>query len=166
MLEGFDTNVAICVIKPKNCVCYEHKFLRRLLVMWFLDSMNDHHGIFNGRNEVLAKVIFSQASVILFTVGGGLVPRESGLVRGVSNFFWGGFSKFFGGLQIFGGGFLQIFLGGLQIFGGRGVSNFSGGGGAGGSAGTHPTGMHSCYLLFTHNIFFIILAHYCLALCQ
>ena len=33
MLGGFDTNVAICVIKPKKFVRYEHKFLRRLLVM-------------------------------------------------------------------------------------------------------------------------------------
>ena len=33
MLGGFDTNVVICVIKPKKCVCYEQKFLRQLLVM-------------------------------------------------------------------------------------------------------------------------------------
>ena len=33
MLGGFDTNVAICVLKPKKFVRYEQKFLRRLLVM-------------------------------------------------------------------------------------------------------------------------------------
>ena len=62
-----------------------------------------HTSIITGRNEVLAKVIFSQASVILLT-GGGLVP---------------------GGLQFFRGGGLQ-FSGGSPIF--RGVSNFPVGG--------------------------------------
>ena len=33
MFGGSDTNVAICVIKPKNFVPYEHKFLGGLLLM-------------------------------------------------------------------------------------------------------------------------------------
>ena len=83
-------------------------------------SLHNINGKFiTGRNEVLAKVIFSQASVILFT--GGVWSR------GVSNFS--------GGLQIF--GVVSKFSEGLQIFGGSpnfwgvskflGVSNFSGG---------------------------------------
>ena len=76
--------------------------------------------------------------------------------------FGGGCLQFFGGgvfLQIFGcvcggGGFLQILEGGLQIL--EGVSNFSGGGSlqfseyGQRSAGTHPTGMHSCYSIKLH----------------
>ena len=45
MLGGFDTNVTICVIKPKHFVHYEHKFLRRLLVMYQktpIDSSASH----------------------------------------------------------------------------------------------------------------------------
>ena len=93
-----------------------------------------------GRNEVLAKVIFSQACVKNSVHrGGGVCSKFSGgvsapnfqggcllqIFRGVSapNFRgWGGVcSKFSGG----GGCLLQIFRGGclLQIFGG-GVSNF------------------------------------------
>ena len=88
--------------------------------------------IITGRNEVLAKVIFSQASVIHSVHRGGL-QFFGGLSKfskgeGVSNFLGGlqiwGVSKFSGGLQIFGEGgwFLQIFwgvskfLGGLQFF--------------------------------------------------
>ena len=68
--------------------------------------------------------------------------------------FSGGFLQIFGGLQFFGGEFLQFFGGVPPNF--WGVSNFSGGGflqffGGGSppeyghrSAGTHPTGMHSC----------------------
>ena len=95
-----------------------------------MDSQNSKQclSIFTGRNEVLAKVIFSQACVILSTGGSG-----PGGVSGP------------GGLQILGGvwsrGVLQIFRGGgvwsrgvLQIFGGGrglvpgGFSKFSGGG--------------------------------------
>ena len=110
--------------------------------------------IFTGRNEVLAKVMFLQAFVILSTggclvQGGCLVLGGSGpggvwsrggclqfggfsnfsggspIFRGVSNFFWGGaVSRFSRGSP--------IFRGGLQPeYGQR-------------SAGTHPTGMHSC----------------------
>ena len=63
-----------------------------------------------GRNEVLAKVIFSQACVILFT------GRQGGSgSRGSSKFL---------GVSIFSGG-------SPPEYGQR-------------SAGTHPTGMHSC----------------------
>ena len=88
-----------------------------------------------GRNEVLAKVIFLHLSVILFTGGGS--------------------SKFGGGLFLGGGMFLQIFLGGVSFWGGS--SKFSGGEGGSPpeygqrSAGTHPTGMHSCMLVFLTN---------------
>ena len=40
MLGGFDTNVTICELKPKNFVRYEHKFLWRLLVMTDLFDIN------------------------------------------------------------------------------------------------------------------------------
>ena len=64
--------------------------------------------------------------------GGGVSNFSGGspIFGGVSNwggclqFFWGGFSNFSGGLQFFGGG----------VYGQR-------------SAGTHPTGMHSCLCL-------------------
>ena len=79
--------------------------------------------IITGRNEVLAKVIFSQASVCPQGGGGLGIPA---CLAGQSQ----------GGLQFFGG--VSNFPGG----GGRGVSNFSEYGQR--SAGTHPTGMHSC----------------------
>ena len=81
--------------------------------------------IFTGRNEVLAKVIFSQACVILFTGGsgpGGVPPNFGGVLQIFGgfppNFFWGGSSKFSGGSP--------------PEYGQH-------------SAGTHPTGMHSCF---------------------
>ena len=88
--------------------------------------------LITGRNEVLAKVIFSQASVILFKggfskfSGGSPNFRGGGLqIFGGSPIFRGeGFSKFWGGSPNF-WGVLQIFGGGLQFF--RGVSKFSGG---------------------------------------
>ena len=79
--------------------------------------------IITSRNEVLAKVIFLQVCVILFT--GGV------LSWGVPPNFWGGFLQNLGGfLQIFlggssskfSGGFLQIFWGVLQILEGGGSS--------------------------------------------
>ena len=100
--------------------------------------------LFTGRNEVLAKVIFLHLSVILFT-GGAL---DFALI------FRGGALDF---ALIFGGGcsrFCSNFSGGAPdfalIFRGGGSSKFSGGGGGfppeygQRSAGTHPTGMHSC----------------------
>ena len=74
--------------------------------------------IFTGRNEVWAKVIFSQACVILFT-GGCLLQIFGGVC-----------SKFSGGclLQIFGGGGFQFLEYGQRL------------------AGTHPSGMHSCLI--------------------
>ena len=78
--------------------------------------------VITGRNEVLAKVMFLQASVILST--GGVCSNFLG--EGCAPFFGGGVLQFFGGvLQFFGGGVLQ-FLGGALIFRG-GCSNFSGG---------------------------------------
>ena len=85
--------------------------------------------------------------------GGGLNPNFQGgcVVRGVPPNFPGGCLQFFGGSP--------IFRGVSPIF--RGVSNFSGGSPIfqGGlqfleygkrSAGTHPTGTHSClYLILT-----------------
>ena len=86
-----------------------------VLIFFLFEQLLTHWSIFTGRNEVLAKVIFSQASVILFT--GGVLQ------------IFGGFSKFSGDLQIFGGfskfSGVSKFLGGLQIFGG--ISKFSGG---------------------------------------
>ena len=87
--------------------------------------------IITGRNEVLAKVIFSQASVIHSVHGGGVWSRG-----GAPN-FQGGFLQICGGVPPnFRGGFLQIFKGGgvppnffggfLQILGGF-FQNFWGG---------------------------------------
>ena len=96
--------------------------------------------LITGRSEVLAKVMFLQASVILSTGGspifrGGLqfFGGSPIFLGGVSPIFQGGASKFLGGcLQFFGGS--PIFRGGLQPeYGQR-------------SAGTHSTGMHSCFI--------------------
>ena len=88
--------------------------------------------IFTGRNEVLAKVIFSQACVILSTGGGGMWVWSRRGGRCSSKFSGGCSSKFPGGGGSGPGGF----------------SKFSGGGSppeyGQRSAGTHPTGMHSC----------------------
>ena len=73
--------------------------------------------LITGRNEVLAKVIFSQACVILFT-GGVSGP--------------GGVPPIFRGSPIFRGG--GVSTGFSPEYGQR-------------SAGTHPTGMHSCFIL-------------------
>ena len=101
-----------------------------------------------GLNEVLAKVIFSQASVIHSVHSGGGVPPN----------FWG-VSKFSGGCLVRGGVWsrgVSNFSGGmcLQFFG-RGSLQIFGGGGSPPeygqrSAGTHPTGMHSCYFMIFH----------------
>ena len=73
------------------------------------------------RNKVLAKVIFSQASVIHSVHrGGGGVSGPGGF----SNFSEGGFLQIFGGAPILGGGLVP---GGSSKFSG-GFSNFSGGG--------------------------------------
>ena len=98
--------------------------------------------------KLLAKVIFLHLSVILFT--GGVWSGGLQFFRGGLHFFGGGGwgSPIWGGsgLQSFGGG--SPIFGGLQFFGG--ISNFSGGGVSPPeyghrSAGTHPTGMHSCW---------------------
>ena len=102
--------------------------------------------IITGRNEVLAKVIFLHLSVILFTGGGVPAPN----FRGGG---WGAYSKFSGGrgvpapnlggclLQIFGGGACSKFSGGVLQFSEYGHR----------SAGTHPTGMHSCLYCTYHG---------------
>ena len=79
--------------------------------------------IFTGRNEVLAKVIFSQACVILSM--GRCLGRFSNFSGGVLQFLRG-FSNFSGGvLQFFGEGVVLQFGGGISNF--SGVSNFFGG---------------------------------------
>ena len=90
--------------------------------------------IFTGRNEVLAKVIFLHLSVILFTGG---VPAPNFRGRGVP-------APNFGGclLQISGGVPAPNFWGGACSKFSGGVLQFSEYGHR--SAGTHPTGMHSC----------------------
>ena len=80
--------------------------------------------IFTGQNEVLAKVIFSQACVILSM--GQCLGRFSNFLGGVLQFLRG-FSNFSGGCSpIFRGrGWFSNLGGHLQFFGG--VSNFFGG---------------------------------------
>ena len=79
--------------------------------------------LITGRNEVLAKVIFSQVSVIHSVHrGGGSGPRGSSK-------FGGGLVPGGGGLQFW--GVLQIFGGFSKFWGGLGFSKFSGGGGWG-----------------------------------
>ena len=88
---------------------------------------------------------------LLQIFGGGACSKFSGGVP-APNFRGGCLLQIFGGclLQIFGGGACSKFSGGclLQIFGG-GVQ-FSEYGQR--SAGTHPTGMHSCLLIFLFNL--------------
>ena len=76
--------------------------------------------IFTGRNEVLAKAIFSEACVILSTGGGGGVSAPNFRGGCLLQIFGGGVSaaNFHGGgclLQIFGGGLVPG--GGSPIFG-------------------------------------------------
>ena len=135
--------------------------------------------LITGRNEVLAKVIFLHLFVILFTGGlqffrggsskfpGGVSPnfRGGGGVshfrggfqifggRGVPPNFWEGVSPNFRGGPIFWGGGVLQFLGGSPNFSGGGGLQFSEYGQC--SAGTHPTGMHSCF-----HIFFVLFCSY------
>ena len=109
--------------------------------------VQDWRDLITGRNEVLAKVIFSQASVcprgwgVVWVTQHALQVSPGGvwsgggppICRGVSNF----------------GERPPIFRGVSNFFGG--VSNFLRGGGGSPtpeygqrSAGTHPTGMHFC----------------------
>ena len=83
-------------------------------------GVSDPSVLITGRNEVLAKVMFLHVSVILLT--GGVSAWRGGCLPG-------------GGGVCLEGGFLQILGGGSPPeYGQR-------------SAGTHPTGMHSCYKL-------------------
>ena len=115
-----------CLAMSNPFICFFGSYIRGVLV--------------TGRNEVLAKVIFSQACVcpqggcLLQIFGGVPAPNFRGGVPAPK--FWGGCllqnfggacSKFLGGA-----GACSKFSGGLQFseYGQR-------------SAGTHPTGMHS-----------------------
>ena len=108
-----------------------------------------------GRNEVLAKVMFLQASVILSTGGGGRVSKLSG---GASSKFSGGF------LQIFFGGFppnlggSSKFSGGVPPnFRGRGSSKFSGGGGV----STRIRSTFGRYASYWNAFLFLIIVSHC-----
>ena len=73
------------------------------LILANIRWMNASAFLVTGRNEVLTKVIFSQACVILSTGGGGVWSR------GGSPNFQGGSSKFSGGVPPnFGGGSSKI----------------------------------------------------------
>ena len=103
--------------------------------------------LITGRNEVFAKVIFLHLSVIHSVHGGGVgypsmpcrsVPRGSPIFRGgVSNFSGGGVSNFLGG-----GGWGDFFL--ISAFFGDTPPPRDHPECGQRSAGTHPTGMHSC----------------------
>ena len=135
---------------------------KRYLTDCSQSHLSGYFCLFTGRNEVLAKVIFLHVSFILFTGVGVSAPnfREGGCLLQI---FGGGVcSKFSGGsAPNFRGGLLQIFggrgwLSAPNFRGGDVCSKFSGGyvWSRGGflqfseyghhSAGTHPTGMHSC----------------------
>ena len=79
--------------------------------------------LITGRNEVLAKVIFSQACVILFTGGLGIPACLAGQIRRGVGIPACLASQSPGSLQIFGGS--PIFRGGSPIF--WGVLQFFGG---------------------------------------
>ena len=118
------------------------------------NSTTTSNAFITGRNEVLAKVIFSQACVC--PREGGCASKFSGGVpfwEGASKFSGGGASKFSGGgASKFSGGVPPNFRGVPPNFRGGGVPfwgvPFWGGGPSPEygqrSAGTHPTGMHSC----------------------
>ena len=75
-------------------------FISFILKTYCKNVISTLNQIFTGRNEVLAKVIFSQASVIHSVHGGGGSDPVGG--GGVPPNFQGGSSKFSGGvLQIF-----------------------------------------------------------------
>ena len=104
------------------------------LILANIRWMNASAFLVTGRNEVLTKVIFSQACVILSTGGGVWSRGGSPNFQGGSSKFSGGVPPNFGGVPPkFQGGFLQIFGGGSPPENGQR------------SAGTHPTGMHSCF---------------------
>ena len=167
-----------CRVKFSLPTCFSTKHLYRSKVSFVIITT-----FITGRNEVLAKVIFSQASVCpqggsFFSGGvffggsskfsgggvflGGVPPNFRGggcILGGVSFFggvplnFWGGGFLQIWGVCLFGGG---IFLGGC-LFGGVVPPNFFWGGSPPEygqcSAGTHPTGMHSCLYFYLHGNF-------------
>ena len=128
-------NLSVADLKRPPLACHSHTLKISLNFMHFLGNFSQNYIItsvvgsappstrnphstsvdvlfITGRNEVLAKVMFLQASVILSTGGGeGMVP--------------GGVSPILGGSPIFRGEVSPILLGGR---GGRCVSNFREGG--------------------------------------
>ena len=114
------TNISVLSWKITACTMYNIQ-RARVTIEFFVTSNSAlcfwRHEIFTGRNEVLAKVIFSQASVC---------PQGGVSARGVL--------QILGGVLFFGGGVA------LQIFGGGSPPEYGQR-----SAGTHPTGMHSSY---------------------
>ena len=96
-------------------------------------------------------------SRICYNFPGGGIFVGGGSSKFWGGFFWGGSSKFLGGGYFLGGppNFGGYFFGGGYFLGGGGFLQiyFWGGGGSPPeygqrSAGTHPTGMHSCYTCF------------------
>ena len=107
--------------------------------------------LITGRNEVLAEVMFLHVSVILLTggclPGGGVPPNFQG---GLLQIFGGGVSAWRGVPPNFWGRGCLPGGGVPPNFRWRGSSKFFWGGGSPleygqRSAGTHPTGMHSCF---------------------
>ena len=98
-----------------------------------------------GQGNIFAPVCHSVHRGGLIFLG-GVPPNFRGGCWFLQIFFWGGSSKFsggclfLGGYSKFSGGFLQIFRGGSSKFSGGGSPPAYGQR----SAGTHPTGMHSC----------------------
>ena len=185
------TTINLRGVVPSHVSCLRPKKKKTWWFYWVWDQQQQQvtglsqnwDWVFTGRNEVLAKVIFSQACVILFTGGvffwGGFLQIFGGCLffggGGSTNFwggvfFWGGSIKFSGGCLFWGGippnfrgvclfwGVPPNFYGGGVFFSGGsskfsgGSSKFSGGGVSPSeygqrSAGMHPTGMHSCFVL-------------------
>ena len=118
MLGGFDTNVAVCVIKPKKFVCYEQKFLRQLLVMFTNNTAYTHHKFFITVPKLNCRKVMFFTSVCeeFCPLGGGCTWQ---------------------GAYVAGGHAWQRSMHG----GGRGAC--VAGETATAADGTHPTGMHS-----------------------
>ena len=126
----------LVLLFPKNGVNTKKMDCIVFLSCFFVSEYDTH--IVTGRNEVLAKVIFSQACVCPQGEGYPSMPCRSVPRGGVSQHALQVSPR--GGLQFFGeGGFMPIFrclvpgvsnfLGGSPIFRGVSISNFFWGGG-------------------------------------